>query len=90
MDKMENRQNKLEEYNKNNEINIAKLSTKATIYGTIAGLVTSAILSLIVGVSLFYITGSSSNKNINIKEGRSIEKKDTVDSRRSDHVEKNK
>ena len=91
LDKMENRQDKLENENQSNAISIAKLSTKATVYGTIAGLVTSAILSLIVGFALFHITGSSSStKNINsIKERSSIERLYDADSKKSNNVRKN-
>jgi len=91
LDKMEDRQDKLDNDNKENTINIAKLSTKATIYGTIAGLVTSAILSLVVGFLLFHITGSPNTKNINsIKEENSIERMETDDNGRSDNVRTNR
>ena len=84
IEKIENRQDKLEQNNKTNEINITKISAKATVYGTIAGIIASAVLSLIVGFILYGITHSSNQNINNIKKGNYIEKQVPSQKRSSD------
>lgn len=58
LDKLESRIDKTEDEVVQNKINISNLLTRAKIYGSISGLIVSAVLSLAVGVTVYFVSAN--------------------------------
>jgi len=77
LDKLEKRVEDVEESVINNRINISNLLTKSKIYGSIAGFIVSGVISLIVGLTIFFVSSNidmQSIKDINSNNKEQIEK----------------
>lgn len=69
LDKLESRIEKNEDEIVQNKINISNLLTRAKIYGSLSGFIVSAILSLIVGLTIYFVS-----TNIDIESIENINK----------------
>ena len=65
MEKLDNRIEKLEEKDVQNKIEISKLTTTSKLYGSVYGMVVSAIFSVIAGLVLFHFTSNVNMSTVN-------------------------
>lgn len=65
IERLEGKVESLEDEDHNNKIEITKMSTKSKIYGSIAGFVVSAILSLVVGLIIYFVSDNIDMSRIN-------------------------